>query len=73
MGEAFDPNVLDEGRRDGHYGLPGMYERAKLVSGKLVVWSELNSGTETELTIPGAVAYAKSSVAHRSFLGRTSA
>jgi signal transduction histidine kinase len=42
--------------------MAGMHERAKLVGGTLAVWSELESGTEAELTIPAAVAYAKSGV-----------
>jgi signal transduction histidine kinase/ligand-binding sensor domain-containing protein len=45
---------------DGHYGMAGMHERAKLLGGTLLVWSELDAGTETELTIPASVAYAKS-------------
>lgn len=47
---------------DGHYGMAGMHERAKLIGGTLSVWSELDSGTEAELTIPASVAYAKSAV-----------
>jgi nitrate/nitrite-specific signal transduction histidine kinase len=35
-----------------------MQERARLVGGKLAVWSQAASGTEIELTIPAAVAYA---------------
>jgi hypothetical protein len=35
-----------------------MRERAKLIGGKLTVWSELDSGTEVELSIPAALAYA---------------
>ncbi len=35
------------------------HERAKLVGGKLAVWSELDCGAEIELTIPGSVAYPK--------------
>ncbi len=58
-GRGMDPKVLSGGGRDGHHGLPGMHERAKLVGGKLAVWSELDSGTEAELTIPASVAYAK--------------
>ena len=38
-----------------------MYERAKLAGGKLIVWSELGSGTEVDLTIPALRAYAKES------------
>ena len=26
---------------EGHYGLPGMRERGKLIGGKLVIWSEV--------------------------------
>jgi signal transduction histidine kinase len=59
-GKGIDPHVVDAGGRGGHHGLPGMRERADLVGGKLAVWSELNSGTEIELTIPSNIAYAKS-------------
>ena len=58
-GKGIDPQVLSAGGRGGHHGLPGMRERAELVGGKLAVWSELHSGTEIELTIPSAIAYAK--------------
>ena len=34
-----------------------MRERAQLVGGKLAVWSELDGGTEVELTIPARNAY----------------
>jgi len=37
-----------------------------LVGGKLAVWSELDSGTEMELTISAAIAYTKPSVANQS-------
>ena len=35
-----------------------MRERAKLIGGKLVVWSEVNAGTEVELLIPAGTAHA---------------
>jgi signal transduction histidine kinase/ligand-binding sensor domain-containing protein len=59
-GKGIDPEVLDAGGREGHYGLPGMHERAKLAGGRLVVKSGVNSGTEAKITIPAARAYAKS-------------
>ena len=59
-GKGIDPTILAAGGRAGHHGLRGMHERAQLVAGKLAVWSELNSGTEIELTIPASFAYAKS-------------
>jgi signal transduction histidine kinase len=58
-GKGMDPKILAEGGRSGHHGLPGMHERARLVGGKLAIWSKLDFGTEAELTIPAAVAYAK--------------
>jgi signal transduction histidine kinase len=72
-GKGIDQKVLADGGRAGHYGLPGMHERAKLVGGKLAVWSELESGTEAELTIPASVAYAKSSANRRWMFWRGSA
>ena len=41
----------------GHFGLPGMRERAEIVGGRLDVWSAPGSGTHVELSIPAAVAY----------------
>jgi len=49
--------------RPGHFGLPGMRERAELVGGRLDVWSQVGAGTEIELTIPASMAYARSRAA----------
>jgi signal transduction histidine kinase len=59
-GKGIDPKVLTQDGKAGHYGLHGMHERAKLVGGRLDVWSELDSGTEVELSIPGPIAYSHS-------------
>jgi signal transduction histidine kinase/ligand-binding sensor domain-containing protein len=59
-GRGIDARVLDAGGAAGHYGLPGMRERARLAGGELVVRSHLDSGTEVELTIPASLAYSKS-------------
>jgi len=59
-GKGIDQKVLDAGGREGHYGFPGMQERAKLAGGRLVVRSRVHSGTEAEITIPAVRAYAKS-------------
>ena len=56
-GKGIDPKLLNDDGRAGHYGLPGMRERAKLMGGKLAVWSQLDSGTEVELRIPASRAY----------------
>jgi nitrate/nitrite-specific signal transduction histidine kinase len=68
-GKGIDPKNLDEDGRPGHYGLRGMRERAKLLGGKLTVWSELDSGTEVELKIPATNAYATATGGRRSWLG----
>jgi len=59
-GKGMDADILDHGRA-GHFGLPGMRERAKLVGGSLEVRSKAGSGTEVELAIPSSIAYTKSS------------
>jgi signal transduction histidine kinase len=56
-GKGIDPAVLSGSGRDGHYGLPGMQERSKVVGGKLTVWSEADAGTEIELRIPATNSY----------------
>jgi len=55
-GKGIDPKLLDAGR-DGHWGLPGMRERAEQIGARLDIWSEVGAGTEVELRIPGSVAY----------------
>jgi signal transduction histidine kinase len=58
-GKGVDPRLLDAGR-DGHWGLPGMRERAQQIGAQLDIWSEVGAGTEVELRIPGSIAYATS-------------
>jgi signal transduction histidine kinase len=58
-GAGIEPEVLDRGRRSGHFGLQGMRERSERAGGTLNVWSERNVGTEVEVTIPARVAYAR--------------
>ena len=52
----------------GHYGLPGMRERAAVIGGTLAVWSEVGGGTELELCLPASTVY--STAAKRSWLPR---
>jgi signal transduction histidine kinase len=65
-GKGIDRKFVNEDGRAGHYGLRGMRERAKLLGGKLAVWSELDSGTELELSIPATNAYAATESGQRS-------
>jgi ligand-binding sensor domain-containing protein/signal transduction histidine kinase len=53
-------NVLGQGSRPGHWGLPGMRERAQSLGGQMEVWSESGAGTEIQLTIPASIAYEES-------------
>jgi signal transduction histidine kinase len=57
-GVGLEPEILREGRRAGHWGLPGMRERSEIIGGRLSVWSERNAGTEVELCISAAIGYA---------------
>ncbi len=57
-GKGIDAAVLSVQSREGHYGLPGMRERASIMGGKLTVWSEVDAGTEVEVRLPADIAYA---------------
>ena len=56
-GKGIEPEVLKEGKRAGHWGLPGVQEREQCIGAKLDVWSEAGAGTEVQLTVPAALAY----------------
>jgi signal transduction histidine kinase/ligand-binding sensor domain-containing protein len=68
-GKGIDLKILTADGRPGHFGLPGMRERAELVGGKLTVWSAPESGTEIELSIAAARAYAESGAPRRAWFG----
>jgi len=63
-GKGIDSSVLKEGARTGHFGLPGMYERAQSIGARLKIWSEPGAGTEAELTVPARTAYEKFSTSN---------
>jgi ligand-binding sensor domain-containing protein/two-component sensor histidine kinase len=58
-GKGLDPKIVAEGR-SGHYGVPGMRERARRIGGKLDIWTATGAGTEIELSIPASIAYGAS-------------
>jgi signal transduction histidine kinase/streptogramin lyase len=64
-GAGIDPRVLKQGKRAGHWGLPGIRERAEQIGARLDFWSEAEIGTEVQLAIPASLAYFKSDSAHR--------
>jgi len=59
-GKGIDATILTAEGPTGHFGLHGMRERAELMGGKLTVWTAAESGTEIELILPAARAYAAS-------------
>jgi len=58
-GKGIDRNILKDGGRPGHWGMPGVHERAREIGSRLEFWSEAGAGTEIRLTIPAAIAYEK--------------
>jgi signal transduction histidine kinase/ligand-binding sensor domain-containing protein len=59
-GRGIDPTTLrGEGPKD-HWGLLGVHERARKLSGHLEIWSTNMGGTEIELRVPATVAYSES-------------
>jgi len=56
-GTGIDPKILNEGGRAGHWGLPGIRERAQRIGAGLDFWSETGAGTEIQLAIPAVAAY----------------
>jgi ligand-binding sensor domain-containing protein/signal transduction histidine kinase len=58
-GQGIDPQILRTDGASRHFGLRGMRERAQNLGGELTLWSEVNSGTEIDLTVPSSSAYTK--------------
>ena len=58
-GCGIDSETLSSGRQ-GHWGLPGMRERARKIGGHLKIWSNPGTGTEIDLNVPAKVAYVRS-------------
>lgn len=56
-GRGLDPAVLEQGGRDGHFGLRGMRERAAKISGDFSLKSRPGAGIELSIAIPASVAY----------------
>ena len=58
-GKGMDPEILRAGELSGHWGIPGMRERAQRIGARLDFWSEAGAGTEVQLAVPAAMAYEK--------------
>lgn len=50
-GQGIAEEVILNGARSGHWGLPGMRERAKAIGAELRLWSRPGKGTEVELLL----------------------
>jgi signal transduction histidine kinase len=55
-GCGINPQVARSGR-EGHWGLPGMRERAERIGARIRVWSRPDGGTEVELSVPASIAF----------------
>lgn len=55
-GKGIDPDVSDKGKT-GHFGIPGMQERAARIGAKLTFISSPASGTEITLVVPGKIIF----------------
>ncbi|HLG59555.1 MAG TPA: two-component regulator propeller domain-containing protein [Vicinamibacterales bacterium] len=55
-GGGIEPELVQTGRL-GHWGIPGMRERADKIAATLTIRSRVKAGTEVELLVPGQVAY----------------
>ncbi len=58
-GAGIPPEVLRSGKREGHFGLPSMRERAHRIGGELMIDSAPGRGTDVTLIVPAAIAYAR--------------
>jgi ligand-binding sensor domain-containing protein/signal transduction histidine kinase len=56
-GKGIAAETLAQQQVAGHFGLPGMRERAAVVKGQLDVRSAPGAGAEIELRVPAAIAY----------------
>jgi signal transduction histidine kinase/ligand-binding sensor domain-containing protein len=56
-GAGMRPDVQGDGSRAGHWGVPGMRERARALGGSLEIWSKSGAGTEVVLRVPGERVY----------------
>lgn len=57
-GCGIDAQTVRSGR-EGHWGLPGMRERAERIGARLHVFSRMSAGTEIELSVPSRIAVRK--------------
>ena len=70
-GKGIDPRILEAGGASGHFGIPGMRERALRIGSRLEFWSQEGAGTEVQFTVPASMAYPKRRDGHQFRFFRT--
>jgi signal transduction histidine kinase len=68
-GRGIDPAVVRSGS-DGHWGLPGMRERAGRIGAEFKVSSRAGAGTEVSLVVPAQTAFASADAGKAGWRGR---
>jgi ligand-binding sensor domain-containing protein/signal transduction histidine kinase len=58
-GQGIPAGIVESGKYQGHWGLPGMRERTEKIGGQFKVWNRSGAGAEVEVRVPQAVAYLK--------------
>ena len=56
-GRGLDQAVAEAGHRPGHWGLPGMRERAVSIGAAFSIESQAGQGTQVAVVLPGKLAY----------------
>jgi signal transduction histidine kinase/ligand-binding sensor domain-containing protein len=64
-GVGIGKSILDAGERKGHFGLPGMRERAKRIRGSVQVISAPQTGTRIVIHAPANIIYEQASRSFR--------
>ncbi|WP_245156787.1 sensor histidine kinase [Lysobacter arenosi] len=67
-GRGIPEQVMATGRKEGHFGMVGMRERADRIGGSLTISSVDGGGTEVLLTLPARLAFARRKTRNRHWL-----
>ena len=59
-GSGIPAEALEKGSTEGHFGLPGMAERADEIGAGLSIFSRVGGGTKIEVKNPSSLAYRSS-------------
>jgi len=71
-GEGIDETIMIEGRKTGHWGLPGMRERVARLGGSIRFESKQGEGATVEIRVPARKVYQGKRIRFRAWLTRLS-